>query len=92
MATCQNVKRKLVRHGRVNLATGDTSTEHSEWVTEPCNIPVFDGETTCLSCRTGWRRPENYPVDEKPPIEETEGPPIETKPPMSETKRTTTET
>lgn len=61
---CTQMRRKLVRHSTLNLATNATQEIRSEWVTEPCNIPLF-GDTSgiCRSCRAGWTHPQNYPLD-----------------------------
>ena len=64
--SCTKMRRKLIKHGHLNSTTGQFKIEREEWVTEPCNIPLF-GEPdksrgTCKSCHTGWTHPENYPV------------------------------
>lgn len=65
--SCTVMRRKMVRHGTLNMATGATADGHSEWVTEPCGIPLFapkHRETgICRSCESGWTHPENYAVE-----------------------------
>lgn len=63
--SCTVMRRKLVKHESLNMATGESTKTHEEWVTEPCSIPLFgDEEKTgvCKSCSKGWTHPENYPV------------------------------
>jgi hypothetical protein len=68
---CTQIRRRLVTHATVSLATGETKTERTEWETAACNAPLFsDAERerrTCRSCANGWTHPHNYPVDEAAP-------------------------
>lgn len=60
---CTQMRRKLVRHSTLNIESGDTKEIRSEWVTEPCNVPLFgDVGNVCRSCLGGWTHPENYAV------------------------------
>jgi hypothetical protein len=60
---CSQMRRKLVRSGTLNLATGKTDLPNEEWRDEPCGTPLFtDGERQsgiCKSCAGGWTHPEN---------------------------------
>jgi len=64
--SCTVLRRKHVTIGSLNITTGETTTERTEWRTEPCNVPLFtdvERETgRCRSCAAGWRAPGNYPV------------------------------
>ena len=63
---CTQMRRKLVKHSTLSLETGETTEGRSEWVTEPCNTPLFGSSLKslgkCASCERGWTHPENYPV------------------------------
>lgn len=75
--SCTQMRRKLVTHGTLNMATGATTEGHSEWVDEPCNVPLFaDGEREaglCRSCASGWTHPNNYPLTEAERITAPDG-------------------
>lgn len=65
--SCQTMRRKLVTKGTLDLGTGTLDmNEQGEWVTEPCNVPLFTQEEkergTCRSCNEGWTHPNNYPI------------------------------
>lgn len=69
MYGCTVIRRALIRHGTLDLITGElAATDRQEWVTGPCGTPLFSelerqrGE--CSSCMRGWTHPENYRVDE----------------------------
>lgn len=65
--SCTQMRRKLVRHSTLNMVTGEKTPGREEWLTEPCNIPLFGdsrGGGVCRSCAGGWTHPENYPVKE----------------------------
>lgn len=62
MNDCTQMRRKLVRRGTLSLATGESKMTASDWVTEPCGIPLFGDGDKCRSCLAGWTHPENYPV------------------------------
>lgn len=62
MTDCQVMRRKLVTHSTLNLGTGRSTIVRKEWVTEPCNIPLFGEPGPCRSCREGWASRLNYPV------------------------------
>lgn len=63
---CLVMRRKLIRHRRLTLSSGEVTAGTSEWVIEPCGVPLFsDAERAvgqCRSCATGWTHPENYKV------------------------------
>lgn len=44
------------------------TTDAEEWITGPCNAPLFSDEDertgTCRSCRSGWETAENFPAPE----------------------------
>lgn len=64
--SCQQMRRKLVTHGTLNMVTGQLEKGRQEWVTEICNIPLFDDESRklgkCKSCQSGWTHEHNYAV------------------------------
>jgi hypothetical protein len=64
--SCTQQRRYVVKHGTFNMATGASEMTSQEWVTGPCNAPLFGDEAqtrgTCRSCFNGWTHPENYPV------------------------------
>lgn len=65
-SSCQQMRRKLVRLGTLNLATGETSTPDEEWRDEACGTPLFTEEERqsgiCKSCAGGWTHPNNFPI------------------------------
>jgi hypothetical protein len=67
MSDCTQMRRKLVTHSSLNMATGETTPGRQEWVTEPCGTPLFGakGQTLCRSCLSGWTHPNNYPVSDE---------------------------
>ena len=69
MYGCTVIRRWLVTHGTLDIASGDLTTGgRQEWVKGPCGTPLFSdlerkrGE--CLSCIRGWTHPENYRVSD----------------------------
>lgn len=68
---CTQVRRVLVTHLSVNIATGASNEVAKQWETKPCNAPLFsDAERDarkCRSCSSGWTHPHNFPVDEAAP-------------------------
>lgn len=63
---CTTVRRKLVKHGAVNLATGTYEARGATWETEPCGAPLFSDTDrkagVCRSCASGWTHPDNFPA------------------------------
>lgn len=63
---CTQMRRKLVTRKSFNMGTGVSVEVGQDWVTEPCNAPMFtDVETqrgTCRSCANGWTHEHNFPV------------------------------
>lgn len=61
---CTVVRTFRRTHGTLNLRTGETTETHSEWVTEPCRVPLFsDREQSsgvCNACADGWEGTDNY--------------------------------
>lgn len=59
------MRRKLVTYGKFSLS-GTITKDREEWVTESCNVPLFDDESRklgeCKSCRSGWTHEHNYKV------------------------------
>lgn len=66
MSSCTQMRRVLVTHSTLSMATGETKQGRSEWVTKPCGAPLFDPRSKakglCPSCEGGWTHPNNYPV------------------------------
>lgn len=66
---CTTMRRKLVTHHTLNLRTGATTPIRQEWVTEPCNTPLFGllykERGTCRACSEGWKTATNYPVNKE---------------------------
>ncbi len=63
--SCTMVRRMLIRHMFLNLATSETDDARAEWVTRPCGVPLFGDDKAgglCRGCKTGWTHPNNYPV------------------------------
>lgn len=61
--SCTKMRTVLIRHQTLNLQTGETTENGSEWVTRPCGIPLFGVHTetgVCSRCLTGWEHPENF--------------------------------
>lgn len=69
MYACTVIRRALLRHGTLDLATGDAAMTREEWVTRPCGTPLFNAlerqRGECSSCMRGWTHPENYRVDDR---------------------------
>jgi hypothetical protein len=68
VAGCSVVRRQLVTHSTLSLATGEINdTGRKEWRTQACGTPLFSKEEVaagkCSSCRSGWTHDENYAVD-----------------------------
>lgn len=68
ITSCQVIRRMLIKHSTLNIATGETSSmAREEWVTRPCGTPLFGDEERavgkCRSCAKGWTHPNNYPVE-----------------------------
>lgn len=65
--SCVIERRKLVKRGTVNMATGVYTEGSASWEIEPCNAPLFaDDERArgvCLSCLGGWRVEDNSPTE-----------------------------
>jgi hypothetical protein len=61
----------LVTQGKLDINTGETTTESAEWVTRECGIPLFGEKEqqsgVCKSCSDGWTHPLNFPVRENAP-------------------------
>lgn len=71
---CTVVRTVLVRHHSMDMTTGATTenVKPAEWVTGPCDTPLFGNDTKtgiCRSCRDGWKVPDNYPANEPRPAE-----------------------
>lgn len=66
MSGCTQLRRMLVKHGTLNIVTGDTDVTSEEWVELACDAPLFGDEErkrgTCRSCAAGWTHEHNYPV------------------------------
>jgi len=75
--SCTVVRRKLVTRGTLNIATGVSEMGDGEWVTEPCNVPLFGDEErkigVCRSCASGWTHEHNYPITEAEKITAPDG-------------------
>ena len=67
MADCNVLRRKLVKHGTLNPATGVSKTDREEWVIEPCGTPLFGYKAEepgmCRGCAAEWIHEHNYPCD-----------------------------
>lgn len=65
--SCTQMRRKLVKHQNLNLATSKTEDAGQEWVNEPCSTPLFSDEErqrgTCRSCAAGWTHEHNFPIE-----------------------------
>lgn len=65
--SCTQLRRKLVTYSTLDFITGDRAIRSTEWVTEPCGIPLFSDvereRGTCRSCADGWTHEHNYPVE-----------------------------
>ena len=63
---CSQLRRQLVTHSTLNIATGETTVGSQEWETRPCGIPLFSDDErkrgTCRSCAEGWTHEHNYPI------------------------------
>lgn len=61
---CTTMRRVLVRHSTLSLASGESQSAGDEWQDGPCGTPLFtDAEKksgTCRSCARGWTHPENF--------------------------------
>lgn len=72
--SCAVMRRKFVTHSKLDLASGAMRQVSTEWVTEPCGVPLFGDDHqasgVCRSCAGGWKHPNNYPADEPQPSEE----------------------
>ena len=70
---CTQLRRKLVTHSRLNLATGQTTEGRKEWRNEPCGAPLFgDADQAvglCRSCQQGWTDQLNFPICEAEAVE-----------------------
>lgn len=55
---CTILRTFIRKYGTLNMATGASTSERQETVTEPCNLPLFgDVERkrgVCRSCAKGW--------------------------------------
>lgn len=66
--SCTQVRRMLVKHGTLNIRTGQSTTDADPGTmeTRACGVPLFsDAERqrgTCRSCNDGYTHPNNYPV------------------------------
>jgi hypothetical protein len=65
--SCQQLRRMLITHSTMSLATGTITPGSQEWVTRACGSPLFDSRSKaigkCPSCEGGWTHPHSYPVD-----------------------------
>lgn len=60
---CMVLRRKLVTHGAIN-SRGIYTEARSEWVIEPCGVPLFGSERgMCRSCKAEWIHENNYPCN-----------------------------
>lgn len=67
MANCSIERRKVVRHGTLNMLTGEYNPGDTETVEiAACGTPLFgDGERAlgvCRGCLKGWSVPGNAPT------------------------------
>jgi hypothetical protein len=67
--SCAVMRRMLVKHGLININTGETRSGPEEWITRACDTPLFtEPERTsgkCRACAKGWTHPHNYPIEAK---------------------------
>lgn len=67
MSSCTQLRRMLITHQSLNLASNETADVGQEWVTGSCDIPLFSEEEvrrgTCRSCANGWTHEHNFPVE-----------------------------
>lgn len=65
--SCTTVRRMLIQHGSLSITTGELTHSHEEWVTKPCNVPMFSdvekARGTCKACDSGWTHPHNFKVE-----------------------------
>lgn len=65
--SCTVIRRALLTRGTLQLNSSEITMAGQDWVTGPCNTPLFgDAEKargTCNSCHKGWTHPHNYRVD-----------------------------
>jgi hypothetical protein len=63
-STCQQMRRKLVKHGMVNLGTGALTPVKEEWVDGICDTPLFGSHPKfCRGCLEGWTHEHNYALN-----------------------------
>jgi hypothetical protein len=67
MNHCRVERDCLITHGSLNMATGETTTDHSERVVRSCGSPLFNETFSaigcCKSCLEGWTHPNNFPTE-----------------------------
>lgn len=63
---CTIIRRILVTHGSMDMATGAYTEGAKEWETRPCDghlsSPVEKMAGVCASCARGWKCDTNYAV------------------------------
>jgi hypothetical protein len=64
---CRVERIQHVTHGTLNLVSGAQTSDRTEIVTEPCNVPLFSDKErqvgVCRSCLSGWQVEENKPTE-----------------------------
>lgn len=65
---CTQLRRFQVTHYTLSLTTGERKEGLTEWITGPCNVPLFGdvdrAAGKCRSCASGWTHEHNYAVAE----------------------------
>jgi hypothetical protein len=66
-SSCTIERRWLSRREVLNLGTGVSAPLDEEWVTGPCDAPLFGDEGrqlgACSSCAKGWTHEHNAPTE-----------------------------
>lgn len=72
MASCKVVRTMLIVHSFMEFGSGKMTSDplKEEWVTKPCDTPIFDKGKECSGCRRGWNHPNNYRADGPRPEKE----------------------
>jgi hypothetical protein len=75
--TCQQMRRRLVTSGTMDMVTGAFTLGPSEWQAAPCNTPLFGDYQiggVCKSCREGWEAAGSQIIDPVLPLTWSEVP------------------
>ncbi len=65
-STCQQARRKLVKHCTFDLGTSALSPVKDEWVNGICDTPLFGSHPKfCRGCLEGWTHEHNFALNDE---------------------------